>query len=134
MAKDELDFLDETHTLQTDIFRESNEQFSEAVKKDESLVSMVIRQFYLLIALGFGASFGFKAWLFSYELLPIFEDTQDLMLFNHVKRLSKNDKISDKPGAFWLEFEGNRSAHQSVMYLMNCCYKSDLYTVEGRTT
>ena len=39
VSKDELDFLDETHTLQTEIFRESNEQFSEAVKKDESLAS-----------------------------------------------------------------------------------------------
>lgn len=130
--------------LQTEIFQESNEQFSQAVVKNEGVLSHYMRHFYLVLGLGVAITGGLKIIGFTYEFNIYFEDAQDHAMFEYVKAMAnmeqreKHFADSDKPGQFWIELQGapgqRSQSHPGVQYLMRTLYKSDLYSVEGRSS
>ena len=74
------------HMLSSEVYHESNEQFSEGIQKDEGVVFHYARHFYLVGAMFLGINLAVKAYSFSFQSQFYYEDLQDQRLFEFVKR------------------------------------------------
>ncbi len=68
-----------------------------------------LRHMYLMIGMVVGVTSFVKAYQLSFQMLPLYEDYVDWVLFEHVKR---GRNLSD---------------------LANIFYKTDSYSIEGRS-
>ena len=98
------------HVLSTDVFHESGEHFNKAIVKDEGIVKHYLRHIYLIAGLVFGVTLIIKGYQLSFQLIPVYEDYLDWVLFQHVKR------------------------GRSVEQLGRVFYKNDRYSVEYRSS
>ena len=101
-----------------------------------------LRHFYLAI----GACFTFfgmcRAYAFTFEVEHIYEDALDNKFFQYVKSqggrgILKVDINDKQPGAFWTqtsEAPEIYGQYPSINFLVSNMYKSDLYSVEGRSS
>jgi hypothetical protein len=97
------------HVLSTDVFHESGEKFQKAIVRDEGIMKHYLRHMYLMVGMIVGVTTFVKLYQMSYQMLPLYEDYVDWVLFEHVKR---GRNLSDLTEVF---------------------YKSDRYSVEGRS-
>ena len=97
------------HILATDVFHESGEQFSKAVKLDEGVVKHYVRHIYLIVGMVFGVFTAVSMYQYSFQILPLYEDYLDWVIFQHVKR------------------------GRSVQDLGRAFYENDRYSVESRS-
>ncbi len=58
--------MEAQHMLSSDIYHESNEQFSQSIQKDEGILLHYARHFYLVVAMLVGMNFAVKAYTFSF--------------------------------------------------------------------
>lgn len=92
------------------MFHESGEKFSKAVVRDEGVFKHYMRHVYMIFGLLTGVSLIIKAYQMSFQLLPLYEDYLDWVLFQHVKR------------------------GRSIEHLGRIFYQTDRYSVEGRSS
>ena len=97
------------HILSTDVFHESGEKFKKNITKDEGILKHYMRHIYLLFGLVFGVTTVMKAYQWSFQLLPLYEDYLDWVIFEHVKRGRSLEKLG------------------------KVFYENDRYSIEGRT-
>ena len=97
------------HILSTDVFHESGEKFKKNITKDEGILKHYMRHIYLLFGLIFGVTTVMKAYQWSFQLLPLYEDYLDWVIFEHVKRGRSLEKLG------------------------KVFYENDRYSIEGRT-
>jgi hypothetical protein len=97
------------HILSTDVFHEGGEKFKKNITKDEGILKHYMRHIYLLFGLVFGVTTVMKAYQWSFQLLPLYEDYLDWVIFEHVKRGRSLEKLG------------------------KVFYENDRYSIEGRT-
>lgn len=99
-----------SHILATDVLHESGDKFSKATLRDEGIIKHYLRHVYLIAGMIIGVSAFVKWYQLSFQILPLYEDYLDWVLFEHVKR------------------------GRSVTSLGVIFYICDSYSVEGRSS
>jgi hypothetical protein len=72
---------DPTHQISTSVFHESDEQFTEGVKKDEGTFKHYLRNFYMPLIMVLGISLFMKFYQESYNMMKAYEDYLDWVVF-----------------------------------------------------
>lgn len=134
---------EQQHMLSSQIFHESSEQFSEDIVKNEGLLRYYSRHLHMVFGMFIGIAALIKVYAYQYELLLYLEDYQDLVYFDYVKKMGcqntrvKAEDLQRMSGAeFWSAMRqgSSRGAHPDVQHLLTSIYKTDPYSVEGRSS
>ena len=118
----EFEGLEATHNIGVDVFHESTQRFTKSIEKDEGLTKHYLRHIHYPFLLILFLAFGMKGYLLSYQTLSHYEDYLDWKFFEHVKK-TEYSLPSNHIGS-------NYTVSQMVTHL----YKSDMYSVESKTS
>lgn len=63
------------------MFHESGEKFKKGVTKDEGMLKHYMRHIYLMVGLVVGVNMFIKFYQLSFQILPLYEDYLDWIIF-----------------------------------------------------